>query len=197
LYSHKYSYKKYSLTGEAGCKKLYSYIKNLGGWSSVKIVPLCESTVEYCFQLENRLRPLPNLGWNTRVGGDFPVMYKREVTAETKAKLALVRSSWVMSKGTKDRLSKERKGSGNPMYGTLPWDNPSSTFSTRETWAKADKIYTTWISTRFGYKRLAKLFPNLNFNSITSIVHKFQKGWNPLEDLDWTKYKEYYDFKNQ
>lgn len=161
----------------------------------MKIVTVCESTIEYCIYLENKLRPEPEIGWNIRVGGEYHVMYKRQVTQETKDKLRLVRSSWVMSDSSRNKLSVERTGVLNPMYSVKPWENPSSTDQSKISWLKADVVFETWLCTKFGTRKITKIFCDLNYWSIDSMIRKFRSGWNPKTDIEWLRYKETYESK--
>lgn len=191
--SHKQSYVRFCNGGKAGCRKLYAIIKKLGGWDNVQVKTICESSTDYCLDLEYKLRAEPNVGWNTRVGGDHRVMFKRKFTEETKRKLALVRKTWVMSDKTRESMSRRRMSEGNPMFGTLPWKNPASTESSRNTWLAADRIYNYWVSHNFpGFLRTSNQFSDLNINSITTMVSKFKLGWIPTEDDNWKIYKESY-----
>ena len=191
-HSHLMNYKRFLKTGQAGCKKLYSIVKSLGGWDNLIFVGLCESNLEYCLSIENKLRPEPNIGWNTRVGGDYPIMYKRKTSDETKIKLAIVRKSWVMSEKSRLKLSLDRKGAGNPMYGTLPWDDSNISEISNATWLRADEIYQKWADDKIATKRMVRVFPTLNYWTIDTIIRKFKKGWCPLNDQSWIKYKENY-----
>ena len=190
LNSHRSFYKKFIEKGDGGCKKLYSFVKSFGGWEFVKVVTVCESTLEYCLFIENKLRNLPNIGWNTCVGGDVPQMQGRKLSQETKNKLKIIRASWVMSEQTRKRLSEERIGNNNPAYGTLPWEVGSNNEISKLTWLNADNIYCSWKITNYGTKKLTRLFLNFNYWTIDSMIRKFKSGWNPNEDLNWIKYKE-------
>jgi hypothetical protein len=190
LKSHQYSYSQFVKGKSVGCKKLYSTIKKLGGWEKVSVVTICESNTDYCVSLENKLRPEPDTGWNTRVGGEYDVMYKREVTVETKLKLVEVRKSWVLSQESRVKLSKDRKGNGNPMYGVLPWLNPASNTSSKFTWLFAGEAYNHWLNTQQGVKKMSRFFTNLNYWTLDSMIRKFREGWIPNHDTEWTKYKE-------
>ena len=189
LNSHRSAYLRFVNGKDVGCKKLYATVKLLGGWENVTVTTICESNLEYCLSLENKLRPEPNVGWNTRVGGDHSVMYKREITSETRNKLAEVRKSWVLSQESKNKLSSDRKGSGNPMYKTLPWLNPASNELSQTTWLFADVVYEQWSNTRHGVRRIAKSFKNLNYWTLDSMIRKFRDGWIPRHDNSWVTYK--------
>jgi len=188
--SHKMNYRRFVKNGSnGGCLKLYSFIKNNGGWDNIFVDVICISTKEYCLYVENSLRPLPNIGLNIRVGGDTPLMLGRKLSEEAKEKLSIVRASWVMSDATRKRLSSERSGAGNPMFGTPAWEQSGVSDECRETWAVADEVFSLW-SEGTGTRSLHnRHFKHTNFNSLDSMVRKFRKGWNPLEDEDWLYFK--------
>lgn len=118
-------------------------------------------------------------------------MLGREVTAETKAKLKVVRSKWVMSDATRLRVSENRKGSGNPLFGTPPGEATSATEISKNTWLFADAVYDHWKSNRRGVRVISKCFKELNYWSLDSMIRKFRAGWSPYEDDLWIKFKEY------
>lgn len=186
--SHKFNYKKFSRDGKSGgCLKLYSEIKNSGGWLELEIVTLLEGSKEYCLDIENKLRPNENIGWNVRVGGDNQVMFKREVSSETRRKLVEVRKTWVMSQETKDRLSIERQGDGNPRFGVKPWEQVSADLIT---WQNAHLVHEYWLASSYGTRRLTKNFPQFSYWGIDTMIRKFRSGWNPIEDSSWLEFKE-------
>ena len=194
LGSHKRNYHKFIKEGvSGGCLKLYAFIKENGGWDNVLTDVVCISTNNYCLYVENALRPLPNTGLNTRAGGDTPMMFGRKLSEETKEKLAIVRSQWVMSDATRKRLSSERVGVGNPMFGVPAWKQSSVSDECKETWAVADEVFSLW-NIGIGVRSLHnKHFKHTNFNSLDSMVRKFRKGWNPLEDEEWLNFKRMKD----
>lgn len=190
---HKTAYRAFLLGKKVGCYKLFREVKDRGGWTdSIKVIVICEADIEYCIQVENKLRPLPNTGWNIRVGGDYHIMFKREITQETKDKLAFVRKSWVMSQETRERVSKNRLKEGNPMFGVLPWDNPASTEESKIAWLYSHLVYYYWLQSdcKVGVRTVHKHFSDLNYWSLDSMIRKFRIGWIPEEDTDWLKYKE-------
>lgn len=188
--SHKYNYKRFCNGKEVGCKKLYSILKRLGGWDTVTIVVLCEADIRYCLDIEFKLRSTPDVGFNTRVGGDAHVMFKRTISEATRLKLAAIRKKWVMSPTSRIKLSIDRKEAGNPMFGTPPWDNPAATPKSKETWYFADTVYSYWFHNKQGVRKTIKSFLNLNYWTVDSMIRKFKTGWIPREDKTWLKYKE-------
>ena len=193
LASHKRAYRRYVQGKDAPCKKLYAAIKKLGGFDNVVVSVVLISTKEYCLDIEEKLRPEPNIGWNIRVGGDKQVMHLREITEDTKRRLAEVRKTWTMSDRTKKRMSDERKGTGNPMHGVRPWDMKILTPNQLETWASALTIYAEWkIREPIGMVKLSRYFPELHNWSIDSMIRKFKKGWIPENDKEWVDFHEQY-----
>lgn len=193
LAQHKRAFIRFSTGREAQCKKLYRSVLKLGGFDNVIVETLLVSTPEYCLEIEEKLRPSPNIGWNIRVGGDKHVMHLRTITEETKKKLREVRDTWEMSEETKQRMSSERKGTGNPMYGVRPWQMKFLTELQLETWSEAQTIYSSWAEiSGAGLKTMCKNFPNLAKWSIDSMIRKFKEGWVPELDEEWIKFNENY-----
>lgn len=195
LKSHKNNYKRFCKSSpNTGCIKLYKEVKLLGGWSNVFIKTICESTLAYCQELEQRLRPIPNIGWNIRIGGDTPLMQGRKLSEESKLKLVEVRKKWVMSEASRQNLSLARQGAGNPRYGVHPWLCKPFTDLSRHTWQNADRIYDVWLKCGgIGVRKVAPIFKDLNYWTIDTMIRKFKKGWIPIEDVDWLKYKGIYE----
>lgn len=192
--SHKQSYRRFTKDGvTGGCVKLYNKILKHGGWDKFEVLVLCLADIDYCMFMENKLRPLPNIGLNIRIGGDVAPMLGRKLSEATKMKLLEVRKSWVMSNETRARMSEDRKGEGNPMYGVKPWDNGAATEHSKLSWLYANDVYTHWVKTNHGVKKTHPLFSSLNFNTITTMILKFKAGWIPEKDLDWCSYKDNYD----
>ena len=50
---------------------LYRAIRKYG-WDNIVVDKLLVSSVEYCREIENKLRPTPSIGWNEIPGGDLP-----------------------------------------------------------------------------------------------------------------------------
>lgn len=50
---------------------LYRAIRHYG-WDNIIVDKLVVSSLEYCRDLEYKLRPLPSIGWNEIPGGDLP-----------------------------------------------------------------------------------------------------------------------------
>lgn len=194
MFAHRTQYSKFCEgDNKVGCKKLYSYVKQHGGWENLHIKILCEGSTEYCLELEEKLRPIPNIGWNTRVGGDKHVMYQRKFTDETRKRLAAVRQTWVMCEETRQIMSEQRTGKGNPMFGVKPWNNGSATKISKLTWFHAEEIYKNWCESRSGVKVLSRSFPALNYHTIDSMIRKFRKGWIPHQDICWLQYRNEYN----
>ena len=194
LYRHRYDFERYVKTGKSSCVKLYNKVRHLGGWSKVTCKTLCESTVEHCLFLEQRLRSSENIGWNIKIGGPIPGMLDKKSSEKTKEKLRQVRSKWELSEESRLKMSLDRMGVNNPMSGTLPWLNPSSNELSIFTWKHSDVIYDKWLeSNKCGVRVLFKNFADLNYWTIDSMIRKFKLGWIPRSDANWLILKEQND----
>ena len=80
-----------------------------------------------------------------------------------------------------------------------PWNMTHSTNHNRLTWWLADEIYSIYLKyPEYGKRRLARVsFEILNItlviSSVNSLLTKFKSGWIPIEDINWSKFKNQYD----
>lgn len=197
LSSHKMNYRKFVRDGSyGGCKKLYSTVKSSPNeWDDYILTPLIKADLDYCYDLEQKLRPSVNIGLNTKIGGEKSSLLGWKASEETKAKLALIRKKWVMSVAAREKLSRERTGSGNPMAGTPPWEQSQVIAIGTDPWRYEGDVYNYVINAGkpIGVRVASREFPHVNFNSIDSMIRKFRKGWNPFEDVRWLEYVRSFD----
>ena len=111
-------------------------------------------------------------------------------TLETRKKMREARLGRVVTLETKKKL----RGKNNPMYGTLPWENPKAQ-TNLTVWKMAQKFYDLWVKNDMpGAYRLTTLAKNTNLgmfsrSNLIGIYKKFKTGWVPALDseyLAWT-----------
>lgn len=91
----------------------------------------------------------------------------------------------VLSEEHRRKLS----GKNNPMYGKVPWENPSAK-NNRDVWKEARELFEIWKNNnKPGVQKLRTLSrSNFTNSNLVRIHRKFKNGWNPFQDkqyLSW------------
>lgn len=138
-------------------------------------------TIEYCAEIENKLRPESWIGYNVHPGGAYlPLVNRLSYTApeDTKLKQSLAKLGKKLSEDTKLKMSIARKN-------VPSWCNSNAD---KSLWLKADKIYE--VMTENPNIRRCDLSELVGFTSaqLKSIFNKVKFGWNPTEDPQWVKF---------
>ena len=77
-----------------------------------------QGTEESCYSLEESLRPIRNIGWNSNKGGNKPPSKLGwNPSQHTRKKRSLAFKGRVMSSSWKNKLSLSKRGDKNGMYG--------------------------------------------------------------------------------
>lgn len=157
---------------------------------------------DYCLDIEHKLRPLPEIGWNIKAGGDRGYLGARR-SEETRlkhsksvkgiskppgfgAKISDALKGIKKSEGHVDamRLSKQGRCSA--------WENGNAD---KRIWADADKLFDYVASNpTHGAKRLANSF-GVEVNAVIRVLKKLKLGWNPLQDPLWIEFTKDYNEK--
>lgn len=163
---------------------------------------------EYCYFVEEMLRPSTRIGWNCASGGDSTLkgfkhseetkkrlseMQKgKKLSEDHKKKLAAVSKGRRHSEHTKQLLREKAKLRTIPQHvldalfegarGRRPWQNPNSNSLV---WESAVKFYTLFRENEDEF--LHVIASKLGFKrSQFLVMHRLVKqGWNPLEDAQW------------
>ena len=167
---------------------LYDAMRKYG--DAVEVKTLLIGTLDYCLDLELKLRSTLDLGWNTGIGGEKPTVgYRHSVESkkliseasasrtrsiETRAKIGAAHKGKVVSQATRDKSSASRKAKAHP-----PWMNPAAN---EAVWAIAGDIaeYATNNPTD-GIYLVSKNF-GLTMSKVHKITNKARAGWNPSTD---------------
>jgi hypothetical protein len=129
----------------------------------------------------------------SKIGKPLTEDHKKKISAsmmgmkrddEMKAKVSKARKGSKHTAASKSKMSKSQTGkTHDPMtiekMQFTRWDkNPN--------WAKADEIYEQWLDAgKPGREKFQVIIPGTR-----ELSRKFAKGWNPVSDPTWTKYKE-------
>lgn len=90
------------------CKKLAN-ARDKYGWDNLKKSVVCIADEDYLYDLENKLRPTKNIGWNINTGGQKPPI--------TKGQDHWAYGSNLWSGENNPFYGSSRKGAANPMFG--------------------------------------------------------------------------------
>lgn len=172
---------------------------------------------EYAEFIEAKLRPLERIGWNIAVGGFSGNAHLRkykpiseesrkrrsdsakknfEIHAETAKR---VHTGRVRSDETRLKISNSLKGRifteeqklnlSIATAGKVKWN---CSRANKQLWSIADFLFNAWVaSNKCGVKNLASIL-SINKHSLINIHKHFRNGWNPLEDIEWQKFKQNY-----
>lgn len=129
---------KYEVSGGSTCP-VHNAMRKYG--PEIVLETLVEGSIDYCYALENRLRPQPKIGWNIAIGGAVSPMQGRKHTAEVIADLKIKqaganngfygkthsadfaqaqrqrRTGTTATEQTRELKSLQSKGEGNAFYG--------------------------------------------------------------------------------
>lgn len=179
----------------------------------------------YCLNIEEKLRPNKNIGWNHNIGGSKPPcivgrMFSEEsieklrkahtgkiLSQETRDKISAVQIGRTASDETRHKMSKARLGT-KVSYETkqrmskakksacaLPW---LSHLANDLVWSKALEISNALInSTIVGAKSARKMFGFKTDGAATSLIKKLKSGWNPSEDASYLAWLSEYKQKQE
>lgn len=131
--------------------------------------------------------------------GEKHPMYGQKHTEEARAKISARHKGTKFTDDHKEKIAEHHRGrkrseetrermrKAHPMY-----KSPLITEEGMTVWKRADEIYLLWLeNNKPSYIRLGKLdgYPKYTGAHKTMREH-FSKGWNPLEDEEFFKWKE-------
>lgn len=98
-------------------------------YDNITVSPLLEGETDYCYEIEEKLRPNIKIGWNLAKGGSQPPSQQgkiswnkgKKASEETKEKCQKAKIGTHLSEETRQKISKIKKiqclGSNNPNFG--------------------------------------------------------------------------------
>ena len=156
------------------------------------------STRSYCFEVEEKLRPQKNIGLNSQRGGLYTPSNK-EICSSLREKLTLAaKEAYINDPTLKERCGRMNAGrvltdehkkkiseSGKGLQ--KAWNN---SIANKAIWLLADEMYLSFITGECTtYYSLSKKF-NLKVYQTKNVFQLFKSGWNPLNDIDYQRYKK-------
>jgi hypothetical protein len=157
----------------------------------VIVTTLLKGLDDYCYLIEQRLRPSERIGWNTVPGGGKPPVKNTPHTAEAKKKISEASrrtsqspaklahyASRVGKKRSEETLAKITKKA----QGRLPW---KTSRANKVIWLNADKFFEVFKETGMKAMSMEKLL-DLKPSTLGALYKKFiAKNWNPKTDPLW------------
>lgn len=159
---------------------------NKYGLENIEVVTLLESSVAYCYDIENKLRPSPNIGWNVRIGGDTPPTLGRPQTDHQKSVVSKMSSGSFMDKdhqkvllqklSNRDVPEEERKRR-SISADKHPLDTPNTNI---DILSRINDLYECYL---LGMKQLrSSKHCGIPYRGMKSMFKSFDEGYNPYED---------------
>lgn len=171
---------------------------------SIIVETLVICSMEYATELEQKLRPLPKIGWNTLAGGQNVKLLRDAKTnmnhsEESKKKMSEIHKRlWTdnperLSKRLDGRKSLERPLDENGQPVDF-WNKKYNRLRYEPRWLDSDKFYEYFKNNVSSVPSLIKHFGLLEEDRywVTKMIRYFLGGWNPSEDKLWLK-----DFKQK
>lgn len=151
--------------------------------------------LDYCFNVESKLRPKPFIGWNIAIGGGSPNVGYKPSEEKKKAHSEMMKQWWV-DNPDHDHSNKGRPGISRPRtddhqsrivegkFYNLPFRYPW--------WANTELYYEDFVSgLSYTY---AQQKNGLKVRQLFNMWQRFESGWIPSEDQRWKeviqRYKE-------
>jgi hypothetical protein len=185
-----------------------------------------EGSSEYCYFIENKLRPVPYGGWNTRIGGQQPKNTGVPLPYETRQKLSKALMGRKFSEETLKRMSEGRIGMKfseshcesmrKSRLGTKASDETKAKMSAshranpqpplqmwehskanKHIWSRASEFYEGYTKTEGIFSNLLERMFELPHQSLSKMFKKLKAGWNPNEDEAYLKWLSEYKENKQ
>lgn len=186
-------YKQHKSDASSGSKlSVHNAIRKYG--DKLVVDTLVEGSEEYCYMIEQKLRPTAHLGWNIRVGGADTSMTGVTHSEETRKKMSEAKKGWTPSEELRRLVSENMKGRKKSPVAVKarsdtvlqePWRGAPE--SNRVLWLHADDIYKRVLVEGESKRRVALSY-GFRPNSLDTMLSKFKTGWLPQHDSTWNAY---------
>lgn len=173
---------------DSNCSKLHVHKAMKKYKEQVVSSIISQGDIEYCYALENLLRPEANIAWNSAAGGELAVSQKGSIkSTETRERIR------VKAIGRK-RPQHAIDAQAAAMTGRNLWENSAAN---KVVWAKA-KIFRDWVvaNPNSSARKMAEVFGIDNCNP-WKLVDKLRSGWNPSQDTAYLNWLADYEAKKE
>jgi hypothetical protein len=153
---------------------------------TIIVETILEGSVDYCYDLEFKLRPKEQIGWNIVLGG----IKGRAGMKNSPEHVAKVAEANRGKKRSEVELQKNRERGKLQMTFDFPWEHP---YCNKSAWCRADDVYNWYLLHPKDGRRTVGAALDIPSDSIMKLLNKIKNGWVPREDLEWLKFKEQYE----
>ena len=158
------------------------------------------STLDYCLDVEFKLRPEPYIGWNSSVGGthlgktDYSTPDEVRKKISESVKKTHQERPWIAEAARQRRLGnkadettklKMRKAHADKS----PWEN---SHADKTTWIRADKLFDLFCTNNVITQKHLSDLSGIPYPKLKRIFIKLKDNWNPLEDQKWLDFRDNY-----
>lgn len=160
---------------------------------------LVKGTLDYCQELELKLRPSPGIGYNICIGGQqTPLGWKHSEETKEKMRRYKIENPQVFSEESKKKRADALRGRKRPDHvrkatsdyqkSLKPWQRSTAI---KEVWLQSVEIRRLILS---GVK-LAEISRRMDVSIYTlrSIKKLVISGWEPENDQDWLSFKKLFE----
>ena len=158
------------------------------------------STLDYCLDIENKLRPEPFIGWNSAAGGQYIGKAEYSTPEEVRKKISesvkktYQERPWIAEESRKRRTGKSvdeqtKFKMSIARIHVQPWQNSKAD---KSTWLKADELFNLFHKNKVESQRQLSELSSVPYPKLKRIFIKLKDNWNPLEDQKWLDFKNDY-----
>lgn len=198
-----------SATKNGSTLPVHNFMRKYG--ETIVVTTVVNAPIEYCYEVEQKLRPNPNIGYNVSAGGESTNLGSRR-TEECKAKMSADR---IGKKPTSEASENVRKANKAKVFNHTdeakvkiseavkarggfsknardaatavnklkePWDNP---FADKSVWLEACRIYKELQDNPDQTPWFLSKTVGIAHSKLNVIHKKIKAGWNPSLDTEW------------
>jgi len=142
----------------------------LKNYTKLIVTTLLEGDYSYVLNVENKLRPSTNIGWNNHIGGAVNFELASVPTIDKKS-----------------TMEKYYSNNTHHMIGIKAWQtrNVLNSPVSVKAWSMADKVIAQLKDGKKEKDINMSLLGVARTSAVRSITSLYKSGWNPQEDKDW------------
>ncbi len=165
---------------------------------SIVVEEILIGSVEYCLDVESKLRKEKNIGWNSDSGGAVVAklggIQKPAVSERISNSLKFryeqdpTYSARAGGKNLGKKLSDlHRKKIGDSLRGkSCAWDNSNANL---RVWETAEELFIEYSKEKLTLKEISESF-GFTYENLRTIFDMFKNGWIPSDDDSYRKFKQ-------
>lgn len=178
-------------TAQANKRKNHKLYNALRKHDDFIVEILVESSVQYCSELEFKLRSKPNIGLNHAIGGIDSFSKRLNWIYSEEAKLKV--KEGCVNRGKLSDATKHKMRLAAKTQNRSKWNNNLTNI---DVWKNADFYYLKYLEMlelcKDSHRKFSpKVFEEISGLKIASshaILQSFRKNWVPMLDIQWKKH---------